>query len=395
MSEAAESGPVRTGPLRLLTPSAALLWGLQYALLNPALALLLVSVYGATASEVGWILGLYGAAAFLASVIIPRYAARRPDSLRLVLLAGCLTLLLAIVLGLVGSLPVAVIALIVLGGPAAVGSTLLYAHLRRSGVGPTQLSRLDALVCLAWVIGPPLATLIIGVFGPRSVVVALAFVAVLNIATTMFVMQLRPTGPEDPSAPTEKRAPPLRSVTAVIMAGSVTLQASAAAAMSIMILFVVETLRLDIVWAGVALGLAAVAELLAMLVISGLRGRVSQHRVVVSGCLAGVLYGAGMTLVQGPQMLLVLQILDGWFIAALSGVGLLHVRQNDRRSESGGALHDLTRRIGSVVAGPVIALSAVSSLGYRGVFLGCVVLSMTGLGCVLAASLLSRPEPAH
>ena len=81
------SGPVSTGPLRLLNPSASLLWGLQYALLNPALAYLLVSVYQATPSEVGWILGVYGTGAFLASLIIPRYAARRPDSLRPVLLA--------------------------------------------------------------------------------------------------------------------------------------------------------------------------------------------------------------------------------------------------------------------------------------------------------------------
>ncbi len=394
MSEAADSGPGSAGPLRLLTPSASLLWGLQYALLNPALAYLLVSVYGATASEVGWILGVYGAGAFLASLIIPRYAARRTDSLSPVLLAGCLTLLLAIVLALVSSLPVAVIALVVLGGPAALGSTLLYAHLGRTGVGPPQLLRLRAVVSLAWVVGPPLAALLIGVFGPRSVVVALAFVAVLNIATTMFLMQLRPIEPEGRSAPIRERATPVRPVTVVIVLGFVTLQASNVAAMSIMALFVVETLRLDIVWAGVALGLAAAVEILALPAISGLRGRISGRPLVISGCLAGILYPAGMTLVQGPTLLLVLQILDAWFIATLSGAGLRVFRPSARRSESAAGLLDLIRRIGAIVAGPLIALSAVSSLGYRGVFLGCVVMAMTGLGCVLAAPLVSRSEPA-
>ena len=38
---------------RLLVPSSALLWGLQLAFLSPALALILVNLYGATTAEVG------------------------------------------------------------------------------------------------------------------------------------------------------------------------------------------------------------------------------------------------------------------------------------------------------------------------------------------------------
>jgi MFS transporter, SET family, sugar efflux transporter len=391
VSEAAVSDPVSAGPLRLLTPTAALLWSLQYALLQPALAYLLVTGYGVGASEVGWILGVYGAGAFLASMIIPRYAARRTDSLGPVLLAACCSLGLAVVLGLISSLPVAVVMLIVLGGPAAIGSTLLHTHLGRTGAGPALLTRLRALALLAWVVGPPLAMTIIGVYGPRAVVVALVFVAVLNIATTMFMIQLRSDLPADGPAPTRHRGAWARPATSVIMLGFVTLQAGNVAAVSIMSLFVVEDLQLDIVWAGLALGLAAAAGIPALLVIRGLRGRVSSTRLVISGCLAGILYGAGTTLVQGPLMLLVLQLLDAWFIAALSGAGLLLLQQVVGGPESAAGLHDHAARMGAVVAGPVIALSALSSLGYRGVFLGCVVLAMTGLGCVLAVSLVDRP----
>jgi hypothetical protein len=42
------------GVRRLLVPSAALLWGLQFAFLNPALALLLVALFDASAREVGF-----------------------------------------------------------------------------------------------------------------------------------------------------------------------------------------------------------------------------------------------------------------------------------------------------------------------------------------------------
>ena len=46
---------------RLLVPSSALLWGLQLAFLSPALALILVDLYGATTAEVGWVLVVYNA----------------------------------------------------------------------------------------------------------------------------------------------------------------------------------------------------------------------------------------------------------------------------------------------------------------------------------------------
>ena len=96
---------------RLLVPSAALLWGLQIAFLVPALALILVTLYDASTAEVGWILAIYNASGFIASLLIPAYADRRQDYLRPMLGCGVLTLLLAIILAATTSLPIAVVAL--------------------------------------------------------------------------------------------------------------------------------------------------------------------------------------------------------------------------------------------------------------------------------------------
>ena len=49
---------------RLLVPTSALMWGLQMAFLSPALALILVNLYGATTAEVGWVLSIYNASGF-------------------------------------------------------------------------------------------------------------------------------------------------------------------------------------------------------------------------------------------------------------------------------------------------------------------------------------------
>jgi SET family sugar efflux transporter-like MFS transporter len=82
---------------RLLVPSAALLWGLQIAFLSPALALILVTLYDASTAQVGWILTVYNASGFVASLLVPSYADRREDYLRPMLTCGVLTLVLALV----------------------------------------------------------------------------------------------------------------------------------------------------------------------------------------------------------------------------------------------------------------------------------------------------------
>src|SRR3954470_24865180 len=111
---------VRPNVKRLLVPSAALLWGLQFAFLNPALALLLVALFDATPGEVGTVLAVYNASGFVASLALPAYADRTRDYLRVMLVCGLLTLALAGLLAVTMSLPVAVVGLVALGGPAGV-----------------------------------------------------------------------------------------------------------------------------------------------------------------------------------------------------------------------------------------------------------------------------------
>jgi hypothetical protein len=45
---------------------------------------------------------------------------------------------------------------------------MLYAHLRHSGAKPADIVNTRAIVSVAWIAGPPVATLIIGAFGNRA-----------------------------------------------------------------------------------------------------------------------------------------------------------------------------------------------------------------------------------
>jgi SET family sugar efflux transporter-like MFS transporter len=159
---------------RLLVPSSVLLWGFQFAFLTPTMALILVTLFEATPAEVGWVLAVYNASGFVAALVLPTYADRKRRlpaadvGVRAADVGAVAWLLLST------SLPVAVIGLVVLGGPAGVGSSLLYAHLRHSGASVSDVVNTRAIVSVAWVAGPPLATLIIGWFGNQAILVGLA-----------------------------------------------------------------------------------------------------------------------------------------------------------------------------------------------------------------------------
>jgi MFS transporter, SET family, sugar efflux transporter len=297
---------------RLLVPTSALLWGLQLAFLSPALALILVNLYGASTAEVGWVLSIYNASGFIAALLLPAYADRKNEYLRPMLVCGALTVVLTVVLAIVTTLPIVTIALVVIGGPAGVGSSLLFAHLRHSGARTADIINTRAIVSVAWVAGPPLATFIIGWFGNRAILLAIAAVAVLNIATTAVMIAQRTaaraaasvgSGPAAPTA-AEDESPVGQLGVVLIMAAFILLQAANATAMTFMTVYVTETLQLDVMWAGIALGVAAAVEVPALVFIGRLSGRFSNLGLVATGCLAGIAYYLGLAFVTGPSCFL-------------------------------------------------------------------------------------------
>ena len=157
-----------------------------------------------------------------------------------------------------------------------------------------------------------------------------------------------------------------RTGVAVIVAAFVALQATNTAVVSIMGLFVTETLGLDVVWAGIALGVAAGLEIPALLLIGRLSRRFSSLGLLASGCLAGIAYYAAMAYVTGPVL-----------AARPAGAERLVLRRRRRRRPGAvpaahpapglaTGLYMNTRRLGAVVSGPIIAFGALTALGYRG-----------------------------
>jgi SET family sugar efflux transporter-like MFS transporter len=280
------------------------------------------------------------------------------------------------------ALPMAVIALTVLDGPAGVGSSLPFAHLRHAGAASSDVVNTRAIISFAWVAGTPLATAIMGWFGNWASLAAIAAVTVLNIATTAAMLTQRARTDIDAAAADDPPAgdrPMSRTAVGVIVAAFILLQATNAAVMSAMTLYVTESLGLQVMWAGVTLGVAAGLEIPALLLIGRLSDRISGLTLIVSGCLAGIAYYAAMAFVSGPVLLLALQLLNAWFFAAIAGVGLTLFQEIIPKPGLASGLYTNTRRLGGIIPGPIIGLGAMTALGYRGVFVACAVLTIAAL----------------
>jgi SET family sugar efflux transporter-like MFS transporter len=390
---AGTSAPARAGTPRLLLPVSALLWGTQFAFLNPAIGLLLVSLYGATPGEVGLALAAYNVSGFVSTLVVPTRADRSGDYLRPLLWCGGFTIALTTALALATTLPLAVLALVALGGPAGIAIGLIFAYQRHTGATVQQVMRTRAIFSFAWVGGPPLAAFLMGFLGNRSVLWAVAGLGVLGLGMTRLMMRehARSGYAGAPPPGGDRMSVALRRPdVAVLLVTFVALGSAVSAAVSALPLFVTEGLGLDVEWSGVALGTCAALEIPVLMGLGRLTARFGPRRVVAAGCVAGLVYYTSMALAAGPVLLVAAQPLNAVFIATVTGVGLTLFQDVLGRPGLASSLFMNTTRVGAIVAGPVIAFGGASVLGYAGVFGACAVLVVVGTGLLLLGVRRSR-----
>lgn len=379
-------------PNRVTASVAAGLWGLHFSFLTPALAFILVALMDMSPGEMGWTLAIHSAAGFVAALVLPALADRGQHYLRWLAIASVLTLALVGVLATTTRLPLVVGALVVFGGPAGVGMSMLYGHLRASGLPPADVVRTRTLTSLAWVVGPPLATILMSQLGNVSILWAIGAVAVGNLVVTWLMArehaQMRAAGVK--VAPHDDQLDLSRLVVALVVIAFVLLAAVNSATTSVMNLFTVDTLHLPVWWAGLALGVAAALEIPGLLVVGRLVQRYSSLALVTSGGVAGIAYTLMMWMATGPVMLLAAQVLNAWFVATISGVGITLFQQMIPRPGLAAGLLTNTRRVGNIVSGALLGLAGASLGSYRWVFPICLAITVVGLAFTMLASRASR-----
>lgn len=201
-----------------------------------------------------------------------------------------------------------------------------------------------------------------------------------NVVTALLLLRNRIPAPDRGDAARPVLLAQLRgwSRWAVVVA-FVLLQATNIATVTVAGLFVSRDLHAPLLWAGMVLGVAALMEIPALLVIGRLHERVPVRVLLATGWTAGVLYYGLVLLVHQPWQLLVLQPLNAAFFATVVGVGLTVFQAIFPNPGLASGLFTNTRRVGAILAGALIAALGTSPAPYRALFGGAAVIVALGL----------------
>ena len=182
---------------RLLTSSAALLWGLQFAFLAPVLALLLVTLYDATPADVGWVLAVYNSGGFVAALVIPAWADHTGNYLRPLLISAVLTVALAGALWTVTTLPLAVVAIVLWGFGAALGFPVgMSAASDDPAHSAARVSVVSSIGYIAFLAGPPLLGMLADHVGYRHALLVIAIPLLGSLLLAPVAAPLKPAPDE-------------------------------------------------------------------------------------------------------------------------------------------------------------------------------------------------------
>ncbi|GLZ42786.1 sugar efflux transporter [Actinokineospora sp. NBRC 105648] len=257
-----------------------------------------------------------------------------------------------------------------------------------SARAPLVISSLRTLVSVSWVVGPPLAALLVatsgfgGLFG--TVALCYALVAVLAV-----LLPDPATGPARPPVERPGR-PPARLLVAV--PAFVLVQAAGSLGVTTLPLFVTEELHGTAGDAGLVLGLCAALEIPLMIGLGVLAVRGNQHRLVVGGTAVALGYHAAMSAATSVWQVAAAQVLNAVVIAAVMGVGISYFQSlAPDRPGMATTLFTNTAVAGTMISGPLLGVAVET--GYRTAYLMSLAMAALGLVLLLAGLRGTRRDP--
>ncbi len=349
--------------------------GISTALVMPFLSLFLSTEVQAGPVEVTVFLIAAPLSGVVASWLLGRLSDRH--AVRRVLLIG------AALAGCAGSLATAyvrdywILLALAVTGLAVAGAlfpqTFAFARLvllrDNPGGAAMAISGLRTVFSVAWVAGPPLAAVLLQAGGFRWVYGAAALmylvaavVAAFGLVEPPAIGAPRAAGDAPTPAPTGRDAS--RATLVLATAGFTLLQCPITLGAQALPLFASRDLGGDVGDAGLILGLCAALEIPLMLGLGWLTTRWPLRPLILGGAAAGVVYFAVATAAGSVWVLLVAQLLNALFIAAVSGLGITYAQEMlPRQPGRATTLFTNTFPIGAMLAGPLFGVA--QHFGFR------------------------------
>lgn len=399
------SALLRTRALRQLTLANGLV-GLSSSIALPFTPLYLTRQVGASATEIGLLLTLSGAAGILVSTLVGAVSDRLP-SRRPLIAAGCLsTAACNVVYALSHSYLVVLVAAVTLLTGAWVAVPQLYARCRElldeTGAAPAfSLSALRSTVSLAWIFGPPAAGLLLAATGfPQLFLVEAAILAVAAVLVLADGGDAPGGGRGHGGRPARgwsgllalaarARLPRLGAGVALAATAVVLLQTANAMSVTTMPLLVTVNLRGSPRDVGLIFGLAAALEIPVMLALGWAAGRAGSLRVMLASWLFGLLYFGAVGLATATWQVAAATVLSAVYVPGLVSVAIVYFQELVEERGAASTLYFNSLTAGSTVAG-VLWGAVVAVSGYRGSYAASVLLTAVSIVVLAAGHLVGR-----
>jgi len=376
-------------PLSLVSASV----GLAAALAFPFLSLFLSTEVGASPVALGTFLLVTPLASLVASTLLGRLSDARAVR-RTLLIVGAVSGALGY--GLYTVLRNYWLLLVVSTTLVAVASSLLpqmFAYARQvlerggSTKAPLIITGLRTLISLAWVVGPPLAAVLVAQTGFTGLFTtsAVAYGLVAVLALRLPEVAAAPPVEEDaePVVPGPEPRFLLPALAFVLLQGGISL------GVVTLPLFVVQQLGGTTTDVGLIMGLCAALEIPLMLGFGVLSTKVDQRKLVLGGALVALAYHGSMLLVQTTWQVAAAQVFSATVISAVMGIGISYFQSlSPDRPGHATTMFTNSATVATMLAGPLLAVAQV--LTYRTAYGMSLVMSVLGLILLV----LAKPRAA-
>ena len=249
------------------------------------------------------------------------------------------------------------------------------------------ISTLRTVFSLAWVAGPPLAALVLQTGGFRYVYgLAAALYALAALVAIFWLDEVDAPAaapPTDGPATASDAPETSRRTLWLTVAAFTLLQCPLTLGVQALPLFITDDLGGPVSAAGLILGLCAFLEIPLMLALGLLTTRIRLRTLLLIGSACGVAYELLATAATTVGVLAAGQLLNAFFIAAVSGLGITYMQDMlPRHPGRATTLFTNSFPIGAVLAGPLFGLS--QQFGFRLAYVISAGLCAAGLLVLLA-----------
>jgi len=367
-------------------PVVAFITGLGMSFVLPVMGLFLIEGLSVQPMYVG----LYTIAMTISGIVVSQFLGHRTDrgmnAKKIFLVATSALIFATFIYANANAFWQVLLVGILLMGIASAAQPQLFTIIRwyadRQGKAAVSInSKMRSLMSAAWIVGPPIAFLLVDAFGFQAsflVATVLAVIVLIFGYVALPDLNAQPSNTKDSTTPEHIHTPPVRKpvYSAALWLMSVAM-AFGFLANSLYItaipLYLVNETELPGYTAGILMGLTAGLEIPFMLMVGRWSARYGKIKLLLIAATSGAIFYTATLSVTSFWSLITIQVFNGIYFGVFAGLGITIIQDlMPGQTGTASALYSNLLKTGSVIGTSLTGIIA-QVLTFKAVFVGALV----------------------